>query len=191
MPGRPHRLPLIAIGALGALITLILAGNHFYQTNGSLLGFGDSPAVRVSLQGNDLPPGMTRCPVSGRPHGGYTPPYGAIDGWTVIYADSCNLAPSSRYASSWVLEFPSAPAAAAAYKAFVGSQDCTIAHGCVGGLGQNSNVNCGPPQGSDQTGCLGTWQRNAFVLTFEGIMSIDEGKKALLKMDARALASPR
>jgi hypothetical protein len=191
MPGRPHRLPLIALGAVGALITLILAVNHLYQTNGSLLGFGESPAVTVSLQSNDLPPGMTRCPVSGRPQAGYTPPYGAIDVWTAIYADSCNLPPSRRYASSSILEFSSEKAAVAGYKAFVGSQDCTIAHGCVEGLGQNSNVNCGPPQGSDQTGCLGTWQRNAFVLTFEGIMSIDEAKKAVLKMDARALASPR
>lgn len=170
------------MGALGALVGLIIAGKYVYQTNGSLLGLGESPAVRVSLQSTDLPPGMTRCPVSGRPQGGYLPPYGATDVWTVVYADSCNVPPSSRYAFSWVLEFPSETAAAAGYKAFVGSQDCTIAHGCVGGLGQNSNVNCGPG------GCLGTWQRNALMLTFDGIMNIDEAKKAVLNMDARALS---
>jgi hypothetical protein len=157
---------------------------------GSFLGFGESPAVRVSVQSSDLPLGMTRCPVSGRPDGGYTPPYGANDVWTVIYADSCNVPAVRRYAFSWVLEFPSETAAAAAYKAFVGSQDCTIEPGCVEGLGQISNLNCGPPQGSGQSGCLGTWQRNAFMLTFEGTMSIDEAKKAVLQMDARALTIP-
>jgi hypothetical protein len=180
-----HRgLRLIALGALGVSIALILAGNYAYQTNGSL--FGESPAASVSLKGSDLPSGMTRCNVSGRPQGGYSPPYGATDVWTVVYADACNLPPAHRYAFSWVLEYPSATAAVAGYKASVGSPDCTIAHGCLGGLGQNSNVNCGTG------GCLGTWQRNAFVLTFQGIMGIDAAKKAVLNMDARAqqLAAP-
>ena len=179
----PRRLPLIGLGALGALIALILAGTYVYQTSGSILGFGQSSAERVSLQGSDLPTGMTQCPVSGRPEGisGYTPPYGATDVWTTVYADACNLPPSRRYAFSWVLEYSSETAAVAGYKAFVGSQPCTIAHGCVGDLGQNSNVNCGTG------GCLGTWQRNAFVLTFQGIMGIDEAKKAVLSMDGRAL----
>ena len=191
MRDKPRRRPLIALGALGALIALILAGNYVYQTNGSL--FGASPAASVSLKGSDLPPGMTRCNVSGRPHGGYTPPYGATDVWTVVYADSCNLPPARRYAFSWVLQFESETAAVAAYKAFVGSQDCTIAHGCVGGLGQNSTLACGPPQGSSQSGtggCLGTWQRDAFLFTFQGIMGSDEGKKAVLSMDARAQQIP-
>ena len=147
--------------------------------------------MTVSLQGSDLPSGMTRCPVSGRPQGGYTPPYGATDVWTVVYADKCNLPPARRYAFSWVLEFKSETAAVAAYKAFVGSQDCTIAHGCVGGLGPNSNVNCGSPQVStpDIGSCLGTWQRNAFMVTFQGIMGPDEGIKAVRSIDARALSS--
>lgn len=192
MPGGPGRLPLVVLGALGASIALILVGNYVYQTNGSLLGLGEMPAVKVSLQSSDLPPGMTRCPVSGRPQGGYTPPYGATDAWTVVYADSCNLPPSRRYASSWVLEFSSETAAAAAYKAFVGSQDCATAHGCIDGLGENSNLNCGPPQGSSQSGtggCLGTWQRNTFMLTFEGIMATNDAEKAVLNMDARARTS--
>jgi hypothetical protein len=173
-------LPLAGLGGLGALIALILAGNYVYQTNGSLLG--ESPAKSVSLKDGDLPPGMTRCTSAGRPQGktGDTPPFGATDVWTVVYADACNLPPSRRYAVSWVLEFPSQTAAVAGYKALVGSQDCTIAHGCMGGLGQNSNVNCGTG------GCLGTWQRSAFVLTFEGIMGIEDAKKAVLGMDARA-----
>ncbi len=189
-----RRLQLIALGALGAFIALILVGNSVYYTSGSLFGFGESPAVRVSLKGGDFPPGMTRCPVSGRPHGERSFPFGATDVWTAVYADSCNLPPSRRYAFSWVLEFSSETAAVAAYKAFVGSQDCTIAHGCLDGLGQNSNVNCGTPQDSSQSGtagCLGTWQRNAFMLTFQGIMgSIDEAKKAVLNMDARAHQIP-
>jgi hypothetical protein len=186
----PRRLPLIGPGAFGALTALILAGTYVYQTSGSLLGFGESPAERVSLQGSDLTPGMTRCTWAGWPQEKGERPYGATDVWTAVYADACNLPPSRRYAFSWVLEFQSETAAVAGYTAFVGSQDCTIAYGCVGGLGQNSNVNCGPPQGSSQSGngsCLGTWQRNAFVLTFQGIMDIDEAKKALLSMDARAL----
>jgi hypothetical protein len=189
-----RRLPLIAFGAFGALIALILAGGYIYDTSGSLFGFGESPAVRVSLKGSDLPPGMARCPVSGRPHGERSFPFGATDVWTTVYADNCNLPPSRRYAFSWVLEFPSETAAVGAYKAFVGSQDCTIAHGCLDGLGQNSNVNCGTPQDSIQSGtagCLGTWQRNAFMVTFQGIMrSIDEAKKAVLNMDARAHQIP-
>jgi hypothetical protein len=175
----PRRLPLIGLGTLGALIALVLAGNYNYQTNGSLIG--ESPANGVSLKDSDLPPGMTRCTSAGWPLGEGGRPYGAADVWTVVYADACNVPPSRRYAFSWVLEFPSQTAAVAGYKAFVGSQDCTIAHECVGGLGQNSNVNCGTG------GCLGTWQRNAFVLTFQGIMGIDEAKKAVLSMDARAL----
>jgi hypothetical protein len=187
-----RRLPLIGLGTLGALIALILAGTYVYQTSGSLLGFGESPAERVALQGSDLPRGMTRCTSAGWPQGkgGDTPPYAAKDVWTAVYSDACNLPPSRRYAFSWVLEFENETAAVAGYKAFVGSQDCTIAHGCVDwGLGQNFNLNCGTPQGSSQSGngsCLGTWQRNAFVLTFQGIMGIDEAKKAVLSMDARA-----
>ena len=180
MPDGPRRLPLFALGALAAAIALILAGNSVYQTSGSLLGLVESPVVTVSLKGGDLPPGMTRCPVSGRPHVGGSYPFGATDAWTTVYADACNLPPSRRYALSWVLEFESETTAAAAYKAFVGSQHCAIENGCVGGLGQNSNVNCG------QSGCLGTWQRNAFMVTFEGIMDFDAAKKAVLNMDARA-----
>jgi hypothetical protein len=186
----PRRLPLIGVGALGALVALILAGTYVYQTSGATLGFRESPAERISLQGSDLPPGMTRCPVSGQPGGKGAFPFGAADVWTTVYADACNLPPSRRYAFSWVLEFGSEPAAVAGYKAFVGSQDCTIAHGCLGGLGQNSDVSCGPPQGPSQSSdgsCLGTWQRNVFVLTFQGIMGMDEAKQALLSMDARAL----
>ena len=195
MRGGPRRLPLIALGALGALIALTLAGIYVYHTSGSLLGFGESPAERVSLKGSDLPPGMAQCPISEHPQGkgGATEPYGATDVWTTVYADgpnACNLPPSGRHAFSWVLEFESETAAVAGYKAFVGSQDCTTAHGCVAwGLGQNSNISCGTPQGSSQSGtgsCLGTWQRNAFVLTFEGSMGIDEAKRAILNMDARA-----
>jgi hypothetical protein len=188
-----HRgLRLIALGALGVSIALILAGNYVYQTNGFLIG--ESTAASVSLKGSDLPPGMTRCNVSGRPRGGYTPPYGATDVWTVVHADRCDLPPARRYAFSWVLEYPSETAAVAGFQAFVGSPDCTIAHVCVDGLGPNSNVHCGIPQGPSQSGtgsCLGTWQRNVFVLTVE-IMGIDEAKKAVLNMDARAqqLAAP-
>jgi hypothetical protein len=186
----PH---LIALGALGALIALILAGNYVYQTNGSLLV--ESPAKSVSLRDSDLPPGMSRCTSAGWPEGKGSIPFGATDVWTVVYADSCNLPPSRRYAFTWVLEFESETAAVAAYQAFTGSPDCTIAHGCVDwGLGQNSNLNCGTTQGSSQSGtvsCLGTWQRNAFMVTFQGIMgSIDEAKKAVLNMDARAHQIP-
>ena len=182
--------PLIALGALGALIALILAGNYLYETNGSL--FGESPAKSVSLKDSDLPPGMTRCAVSGRPHGQSSYPYGATDVWTTVYADSpnaCNLPPSGRNTFTWVLEFGSETAAVAGYKAFVGSSDCT-AHGCVEwGLGQYSNLSCGPPD-SSQSGCLGTWQRNAFVLTFVGSMGLGEMKKAVQNMDARAHQIP-
>jgi hypothetical protein len=191
MGNGPRRLPLIALGALGALIALILAGTYIYRTSGSLLGFGESPAERVSLKSSDLPPGMTQC-LSRRPQGAGQP-YGATDVWTTVYADGCNLPPAPRYAFSWVLQFDSETAAVAAYKAFVGSQDCTIAHGCVGRLGPNANLNCGTPQGSSQPGtggCLGTWQRNAFMLTFEAMMASDEAKKAVFNMDARAHQIP-
>ncbi len=189
---RPH---LIALGALGALIALILAGNYVYHASGSLVGFGESPAARVSLKSSDLPPGMTLCPTSEHPQGkgGATESYGATDVWTTVYADgpnACNLPPAGRHAFTWVLEFESETAAVAGYEAFVGSQDCTVAHGCVDwGLGPNSNISCGTPQVSSQSGtgsCLGTWQRNAFVLTFVGSMGMDEMKKAILNMDARA-----
>jgi hypothetical protein len=195
----PRRLPLIALGALGALIALILTGTYVYHTNGSLLGFGESPAERVSLMGSDLPPGMAQCPISEHPQGkgGATEPYGATAAWTTVYADganACNLPPSGRHVFTWVLAYESETAAVAGYKAFVGSSDCTIAHGCVDwGLGQNSTLACATPQGSSQSGtgsCLGTWQRNAFVLTFEGSMGIDEMKKAVLDMDARAQQIP-
>jgi hypothetical protein len=196
----PRRLPLIGLGAIGALIALIFAGTYVYHTSGSLLGFGgESPAEKVSLKASDLPPGMTQCTSSGRPQGkgGATEPYGAADEWTTYYADgpnACNLPPSGRHAFSWVLAYESGTAAVAGYKAFVGSQDCTVAHGCVDwGLGQNFNLSCGTPQGPSQSGtggCLGTWQRNAFVLTFVGSMGIDEAKKAILNMDARAQQIP-
>lgn len=184
-----RRLHLIALGALGALIFLILVGNYVYKSSGSLFGFGESPAVRVSVMGSDLPSGMTRCPVSGRPQLDGAFPYGATDEWTVVYADHCDLPPSRRYVSSSVLEFESQSAAVAAYKSFVGSQDCTTAHGCVDGLGQNSNVSCGTSQASSQSAtemCLGTWQRSTFVLTFEGIMGTGEAKRAVFRIDARA-----
>jgi hypothetical protein len=191
----PRRLPLIALGALGALIALILAGTYVYHTSGLLLGFGESPAERVSLKSSDLPPGMAQCPITEHPQGNRraTEPYGASDVWTTVYADganACNLPPSGRHAFTWVLEFDSETAAVDGYKTFAGSVDCTTAHGCVDwGLGQNSKISCGTPQGSHQSGtgaCLGTWQRNAFVLTFVGSMRIDEAKKAILAMDARA-----
>jgi hypothetical protein len=188
---RPY---LIALGLLGALIAMILVGHYFYQTNGSV--FGESPAKSVSLKGSDLPAGMTQCTSSGRPQGkgGDTLQSGATDVWTAVYADDCNVPPSRRYAFSWVLEFDSETAAVAGYTAFIGSQDCTIAHGCVDwGLGQNFNLNCGAPQG-DQSGtvsCLGTWQRKTFMVTFQGIMgSIDEAKRAVVNMDARAQQIP-
>jgi hypothetical protein len=177
------------------MIGLILAGNYFYQSNGSLFGFGESTAERVSLKVSDLPPGMAQCTSSGRSQGigGATQPYGATDAWTTVYADgpsACNLPPSGRHAFTWVLAYESETAAVAGYKAFVGSSDCTVAHACVDwGLGQNSTLACGTPQNSSQSGtvsCLGTWQRNAFVLTFEGSMGHDEAKKAVLNMDARA-----
>jgi hypothetical protein len=190
----PH---LIALGALGALIALILVGNYVHQTSGSLFGLGESPVVSVSLKGSDLPSGMTQCPISGRPQGETTQPYGAIDVWTVVFADgpgACNLPPSGRNAFSWVLEFDSETASVAGYKALVGSQQCTISHGCLDwGLGPNFNISCGTPQGPSQSGtgsCLGTWQRNAFVLTFVGHMDIDQAKKAILNMDARAQQIP-
>jgi hypothetical protein len=182
-------LHLIALGALGATIVLILVGNNVYYSSGSLFGLGESPVVRVSLTSSDLPPGMTRCPVSGRPYLGGPFSFGAIDVWTVVYADRCDLAPSRRHVFSSVLEFQSEAAAVTAFKSLVGSDDCTIAHGCLDGLGQNSTVACGTSQGSSQSGtgsCLGSWQRNVFVLTFEGIMSTDGAKKAILSMDARA-----
>lgn len=195
----PRRLALIAVGSVGALIALILVGAYVYHASGSLPGFGESSAERVSLKGSDLPPGLTQCPVSGRPQdkGGATYPYGATDVWTTVYADgssACNLPPSGRHAFTWVLQFDTETAAVAGFKAFVGSSDCTIAHGCVDwGLGQNSTLACGTPQGSSQSGagsCLGTWQRNAFVLTFAGSMGIDEMKKAVMNMDARAHQIP-
>jgi hypothetical protein len=188
-----RRLPLIALGGVGALIALIFAGTYVYRTSGSLLGFGgESPAERVALQDHDLPAGMTRCTISDHPQGkgGDTRFDGAADAATAVYAEDCTVPPSRRYAFSWVIEFDSETAAVAAYKAFIGSQDCTIAHGCVDwGLGQNFNLNCGTAQGSSPgtASCLGTWQRNAFMVTFQGIMgSIDEAKKAVLAMDARA-----
>jgi hypothetical protein len=188
---RPY---LIALGLLGALIAMILVGHYLYQTNGSV--FGESPVKSVSLKGSDLPAGMTQCTTSGRPQGkgGDTLQFGATDVWTAVYADDCNVPPSRRYAFSWVLEFDSETAAVAGYTAFIGSQDCTIAHGCVDwGLGQNFNLNCGAPQG-DQSGtvsCLGTWQRKTFMVTFQGIMgSIDEAKRAVVNMDARAQQIP-
>jgi hypothetical protein len=195
----PRRPPLIALCALGALIVLILAGTYVYYTKGSLIGFGESPAERVSLKGSDLPPGMAQCPISEHPQGkgGATETYGATAAWTTVYADganACNLPPSGRHALNWVLAYESETAAVAGYLVFVGSSDCTIAHGCVNwGLGQNSILACATPQGSSQSGtssCLGTWQRNAFVVTFEGSMGIDEMKKAVLNMDARAHQIP-
>jgi hypothetical protein len=185
---RPY---LIALGAVGALIALVLAGNYVYRTNGSLLG--ESPAKSVSLKASDLPPGMTQCSGSGRPQGkgGDTLQYGATAVWSAVYADDCNVPPSRRYAFSWVLEFDSETAAVAGYAAFIGSQDCTTAHGCVDwGLGPNANLNCGSSQ-SGTVSCLGTWQRNAFMVTFQGIMdSIDEAKKAVVDMDVRAHQIP-
>jgi hypothetical protein len=176
------------------LVALILVGTYVYHTSGSLPRFGESPAERVSLKSTDLPPGLTQCPVSGRPQdkGGAAYPYGATDVWTTVYADgpsACNLPPSGRHVFTWVLEFDSEAAAVAGYRAFVGPAECTSAHGCVDwGLGQNSTLACGAAQGSSS--CLGTWQRNAFVLTFEGSMGIDEMKKAVLDMDARAHEEP-
>jgi hypothetical protein len=187
---RPY---LIALGLLGALIAMILVGNSVYQRNGSL--FGESPAKSVSLKESDLPSGMKQC-ISGSPQGkgGDTLQFAATDAWTAVYADDCNVPPSRRYAFTSVLEFDSETAAVAAYTAFIGSQDCTIAHGCVDwGLGQNFNLNCGTTPG-DQSGtvsCLGTWQRKTFMVTFQGILgSIDEAKKAVLDMDARAQQMP-
>lgn len=191
VPSPSARLHLITLGALGAAIALILVGNGVYRYGGSLFGFGESPAVRVSLMGRDLPPGMTQCPVSGRPEGKGAFPYGAIDVWTVVYADHCGAAPSPRYALSWVLEYSSEAAAVAGYESLVGSQVCTIAHGCLDGLGQNSSVTCGTSKGPGQAGpgsCLGTWQRKTFVLTFDGMMGTDEARDAIFSIDARAQA---
>jgi hypothetical protein len=194
-----RRPPLIAVGSVGALIAVILVGAYVYHKSGSLPGFGESPVERVSLKSSDLPSGLTQCPVSGRPQdkGGATYPYGATDVWTTVYADgqsACNLPPSGRHAFTWVLAYETETASVAGYKAFVGSPDCTIAHGCVDwGLGQNSTLACVTLQGSSQSGtgsCLGTWQRNAFVVTFEGSMGIDEIKKAVRSMDARAHQIP-
>ena len=146
----PRRLPLIALGALGAVIALDFGGTYVYRTTGSLFGFGgESPAERVALHDRDLPAGMARCAISEHPQGkgGSTQFDGATDAATAVYADDCNVAPSRRYAFSWVVEFDSKTAAVAAYTAFIGSQDCTIAHGCVDwGLGQNFNLNCGTSQ---------------------------------------------
>src|ERR1700686_905362 len=77
----PRRLPLIAVGSVGALIALGLVGAYVYHASGALHGFGESPAERVSLKVGDLPRGLTQCPVSGRPQdkGGATYPYGATD----------------------------------------------------------------------------------------------------------------
>jgi hypothetical protein len=193
MRDAPRRLPLIAVSSVGALIALIFGGTYVYRTSGSLFGFGgESPAERVALKDSDLPTGMTRCTISEQSQGkgGDTQFDGASDAATAIYADDCDAPPSRRYAFSWVVEFDSETAALAAYRAFVGSQDCTVAHGCVDwGLGQNFNLNCGTAQGSNPgaASCLGTWQRNAFMVTFIGIMgSINESKKAVLDMDARA-----
>ena len=186
-------MPLIALGALGALILLIVAGTYIYRTNGSLLGFGgESAAEMVALKASDLPAGMARCTISEHPQGkgGDTQFDGATDAVTVVYANDCNVPPSRRYAFSLVVEFDSETAAVAGYTAFIGSQDCTIAHGCVDwGLGQNFNLNCGTAQGSNPVtaSCLGTWQRNAFMVTFQGIMgSTEEARKAVTNMDARA-----
>jgi hypothetical protein len=138
----PH---LVALGVLGALIALILVGTSVYRTSGSL--FGESPAKRVSLQDSDLPAGMALCTSAGWPQGKGAIPFGATDVWTAVYADACNLPPSRRYAFSWVLKFESETAAVVGYRAFVGSQDCTVAHGCVDwGLWQNFNLNCGTPK---------------------------------------------
>jgi hypothetical protein len=182
---------LIALGLLGALIALVLAGKYFYRTNWSISG--ESLAESVSLKAGDLPPGMTQCSVSGRPQGkgGDTLQFSATDAWTAVYADECNLPPSRRYAFSQVLQFSSEAAAASAYATFMGSQDCTVAHGCVDwGLGPNANLNCGTSQ-SGAVSCLGTWQRNAVMVTFQGIMdSIDEAKKAAVDMDVRAQRIP-
>jgi hypothetical protein len=173
------------------LIALVLVGSYLYRTNGFLLA--ESPAEKVSLKAGDLPPGMTRCTSAGRPQGkgGDTLQYGATDVWSAVYADDCSVPPSRRYAFSWVLEFDSETAAVAGYAAFIGSQDCTTAHGCVDwGLGQNANLNCGSSQ-PGTVSCLGTWQRNAFVVTFQGIMgSVDEAKKAVVDMDVRAHQIP-
>jgi hypothetical protein len=182
---------LIALGLLGALIALVLAGNYFYRTNWSMSG--ESPAESVSLKAGDLPPGMKQCSVSGSPQGkgGDAPPYGARNVWSSVYADDCNAPPSRRYAFSWVLQFESDAAATAGYSTFMGSQDCTVAHGCVDwGLGQNANLNCGSSQ-PGTVSCLGTWQRNAFMVTFQGIMgSLDEARKAAVDMDVRAQRIP-
>jgi hypothetical protein len=189
-----RRLPLIALGALAALIALILVGAHNYDTTGSLLG-GESPAERVSVQGSDLPAGMAQCPLHehSQGKGGPAEPYGAIRAWSVVYADSpsaCNLPPAPRYAFTWVLEFDSEAAAVAGYQGLMHSQDCTVAHGCVDwGLGQNFNLSCRSSQAGNG-GCLGTWQRNAFLLTFLAYMGIDDAKKAVLDMDARAQQIP-
>ena len=192
-----RRMPLIALGALGALIVLIVGGIYVYRASGSLLGFGgESLAERVALKASDLPAGMTRCTMSDHllGKGGDTQFDGATDAATVVYADDCNAPPSRRYAFRLVVEFDSETAAVAGYTAFIGSQDCTIAHGCVDwGLGPNFNLNCGTAQGSNPgtVSCLGTWQRNAFMVTFQGIMgSTDEARKAVSRMDARAYQIP-
>src|SRR5579864_115522 len=189
----PRRLPLIALGALGASIALILAGTYVYRAGASIFGFGQSPAERVSLKPSDLPSGMTQCTSSAGPagKGGTADAYGAADEWTTVYAETpqaCNLPPSGRHVFTWVLGYQSERAAVAGFNSLVGSSDCS--HGCVEwGLGPNFTLACGDPQGTNQSGtvsCLGTWQRNAFVLTFAGAMGFDAVKHAVLNMDARA-----
>jgi hypothetical protein len=114
------------------LILLIVAGTYIYRTSGSPLGFGgESAAEMVALKASDLPAGMARCTISEHPQGkgGDTQFDGATDAVTVVYANDCNVPPSRRYAFSLVVEFDSETAAVAGYTAFIGSQDCTIAHG--------------------------------------------------------------
>jgi hypothetical protein len=57
----PHRLPLIALGALGALIALILVGTHIYRESATSIdgesGTSPSPAAGVLVDERGSGPG--------------------------------------------------------------------------------------------------------------------------------------
>src|SRR5258706_2155123 len=52
MPDGPRRLPLIALGALGALIALILAGIYIYRGVGTLTVSASTPVILFTDAGN-------------------------------------------------------------------------------------------------------------------------------------------
>jgi len=81
MPDGPRRLPLIALGALGVLIALILAGAYMFRESGTsgFLEGGTSPSARVLVD------------TGGSGGGGETTEVFTVDGdWDLRWSYDCS-----------------------------------------------------------------------------------------------------